>query len=140
LQLKEDKITCERRLNNASSLLDLLASEGERWRDSVQLITDQIKKVVGNVFMSASQMSYLGPFTGQYRESIIARWTRDCAGLGINLSADYSLAQTLADPIEIRRWGISGLPSDSISIDNAIFTTKQTNNNKSQRWPMLIDP
>ena len=63
-QLKEDKITCEKRLNNASSLLDLLASEGERWRDSVQLITDQLRKVVGNVFMSASQMSYLGPFTG----------------------------------------------------------------------------
>ena len=133
-QLKEDKITCEKRLNNASSLLDLLASEGERWRDSVQLITDQLRKVVGNVFMSASQMSYLGPFTGQYRESILAEWMRHCADLGIDLSTHYSLVQTLGDPMEIRKWGISGLPSDRVSIENAIFTIK------SKKWPMLIDP
>lgn len=58
----------------------------------------------------------------------------NCVGLGINLSTDYSLVQTLGDPMEIRKWGISGLPSDRVSIENAIFTIK------SKKWPMLIDP
>ena len=50
------------------------------------------------------------------------------------MSTDYSLVQTLGDPMEIRKWGISGLPSDRVSIENAIFTIK------SKKWPMLIDP
>jgi dynein heavy chain len=50
------------------------------------------------------------------------------------LSPNYSLVQTLGNPIEIRKWGVSGLPSDSVSTDNAIFSLK------CQRWPILIDP
>jgi dynein heavy chain len=42
--------------------------------------------------------------------------------------------QTLGDPVEIRKWGICGLPSDTVSVVNAIFTMK------SHRVPMLIDP
>ena len=52
----------------------------------------------------------------------------------IELSQGYSLVQTLGNPIEIRKWGVNGLPSDQVSIDNAIFTMK------CQRWPILIDP
>ena len=33
--LKADKVKCERRLANASKLLDLLGSEGERWKESI---------------------------------------------------------------------------------------------------------
>lgn len=79
-------------------------------------------------------MSYLGPFTGQYREQMLEEWKRESLALGIPLSGDYSLVQTLGDPVEIRKWGLCGLPGDSVSIDNAIFATK------SSRVPMLIDP
>lgn len=86
------------------------------------------------MFISVAQMSYLGPFTGQYREPMLAEWLAQSAACGIALSENYSLVQTLGDPVEIRKWGISGLPSDQVSIDNAIFTTK------SKSVPMLIDP
>jgi len=79
-------------------------------------------------------MSYLGPFTGQYREPMVATWVQESRDRSVELSEECSLIQTLGDPIEIRRWGIDGLPSDQVSTENAIFTTK------SQRWPMLIDP
>jgi dynein heavy chain len=72
--LKDGKIRCERRLANAGKLLSLLGSEGERWRAGVEEIQAEYTKVVGNVFMSVAQMSYLGPFTGQYREPALAEW------------------------------------------------------------------
>ena len=40
----------------------------------------------------------------------------------------------MASQMEIREWAISGLPSDKVSIDNAIMTTR------AHRWPLLIDP
>ena len=119
---------------NASKLLNLLGSEGHRWQEEIAQIRERMKKFVGDVFVSSSQMSYLGPFTGQYRTPMVDRWVQESLAIGIQLSDDYSLIQTLGDPVEIRKWGINGLPSDQVSIENAIFTTK------SQRWPMLIDP
>jgi dynein heavy chain len=41
-----------------------------------------------------------------------------------NFSEDFSLVKTMGDPIDIRKWKINGLPNDSVSIDNAIFTMK----------------
>ena len=93
-----------------------------------------MKKFIGDVFVSASQMSYLGPFTGQYREILVSQWIRQSLKNHIELSENYSLVQTLGDPVEIRKWSVCGLPVDSVSVDNAIFTMK------SQRWPILIDP
>ncbi len=31
-------------------------------------------KIIGDVFLSAATISYLGPFTGAYREPIIKLW------------------------------------------------------------------
>jgi dynein heavy chain len=92
--------------------------------------------VVGNVFMSVAQMSYLGPFTGPYREAMIGDWIKQSQSgtMSMQLSENYSLVQTLGDAVEIRKWGVCGLPGDLVSIDNAVFTTR------SGRVPMLIDP
>lgn len=40
----------------------------------------------------------------------------------------------LGNPVEIRNWGLFGLPNDSFSIENAII------NAKTRRWPLFIDP
>lgn len=37
-------------------------------------------------------------------------------------------------PVEVRDWRMQGLPTDSISIDNAIMATR------GDRWPMMVDP
>jgi dynein heavy chain len=82
-KLNKDKVTCEKRLVNASKLLNLLGSEGERWKEEITLIKDRMKKFVGDVFVSSSQMSYLGPFTGQYREPLIAQWIEESINTNI---------------------------------------------------------
>ena len=53
---------------------------------------------------------------------------------GINCSATYSLTDVLGDPVTIRQWLISGLPNDTLSIENGILVAN------SRRWPLMIDP
>ena len=88
----------------------------------------------GNVFLAAATLSYLGPFTGRYRERLIRQWIRSCRTRGIKIVQDYSLVGTLGDQIKIRDWNLNGLPSDPVSVDNAILAAK------SARWPLMIDP
>jgi dynein heavy chain len=35
---------------------------------------------------------------------------------------------------QVREWAIWGLPTDSVSVDNGILTTR------GKRWPLMIDP
>ncbi len=73
-QLSDDKIKCERRLTNAGKLIGLLGDEGERWEASVGVMEVEIEKLIGNVFIAAASISYVGPFTGFYRDILIDQW------------------------------------------------------------------
>ena len=67
---------------------------------------------MGNIFIAASSLSYFGPFTGSYRKTMEAEWIRICKENDLPVSEDYSMIKTLGDPVEIRNWGMFGLPSD----------------------------
>ncbi len=133
-QLSDDKIRSERRLTNAGKLINLLGDEGERWLASVGIMEAEIEKLIGNVFIAAASISYIGPFTGFYRDILIEQWVELCKYEQLPLSDKYSLVNTLGDPVEIRNWNLYSLPSDSVSIDNGILATK------TNRWPLMIDP
>lgn len=62
------------------------------------------------------------------------QWQQQLQHLAIPHTAGCDLQTTLADPVEIRAWGIAGLPSDDHSIENGIIMEK------ARRWPLLIDP
>ncbi len=79
-------------------------------------------------------MAYIGPFTRLYREKMVNKWLGLCKTSGLSVSEDYSITSTLGNPVEIRNWGVHGLPSDNVSIENGIFCTKSNN------WPLMIDP
>merc|ERR1719160_2411829 len=40
----------------------------------------------------------------------------------------------MGNPLEMRNWGIQGLPSDSVSLNNGVMVVR------TKRWPLLIDP
>lgn len=62
-QLSDDKVTCERRLTNAGKLIGLLGDEGERWLLTVDVLNKESEMLVGDVFIAAASISYMGPFT-----------------------------------------------------------------------------
>jgi dynein heavy chain len=89
---------------------------------------------VGDVFLASASIAYLGAFTGPYRQTLAKSWGAACTNLGIAASPDFTLRGVLAAPVEVREWNMWGLPSDGVSIDNAILVTR------GKRWPLMIDP
>ena len=105
-----------------------------RWKGTVGSLDSQLRDLIGDCFLSAAVVSYLGPFTGDYRTDILESWTSMATELEIPCSAQFSLADTLSKPVDIRQWQIDGLPTDVVSSDNAVMVTR------GQRWPLMIDP
>lgn len=130
---KESQLT-QNRLTRAEKLTVGLKDEYLRWKGSVGSLDMQLRDLIGDCFLSAALVSYLGPFTGDYRTEILADWTSMAEELQIPCSQSFSLAGTLSKPVDIRQWQIDGLPTDAVSSDNAVMVTR------GQRWPLMIDP
>ncbi len=85
-----------------------------RWLQRSDELTAALRSLVGDVFLAAACISYLGPFTGPYREALLRGWAARCREAGIPTSADgggggggsFSLPATLVSPVEIREWGM----------------------------------
>ena len=60
------------RLLRAEKLRVGLADEHVRWISTVENIEKEAAKLIGDVFLSAACISYYGPFTGKYREELLA--------------------------------------------------------------------
>lgn len=122
------------KLGRAEQLIELTAEEGENWKATLAVLKEEASKLVGDIFLAAASISYIGPFTGVYRDKIIAAWLAKLQEYGVPCSETYKLRNVLGNPVQIRNWTINSLPSDTVSIDNATIATR------SQRWPLMIDP
>merc|ERR1711871_149543 len=123
-RLEDEASLTEARLKRAGKLTGALADEAERWGIEVQEITAQSKLLVGDVFVSSACISYFGAFNGTYRDRITATWLAGCHEFNIPTADNFSLMKVLGDPVMIREWGVQGLPSDQVSIDNGILVTR----------------
>ncbi|KAL4466850.1 hypothetical protein ABPG74_010447 [Tetrahymena malaccensis] len=130
---KEIQTTADR-LVRAEELTQGLADEQIRWKETVGTLGDQIKLLVGDVFVAGASVTYYGPFTGTYREDLVKQWLQKCEDMQIPKSENYVLENVLGDPVEIRNWNAKGLPSDSVSINNGILV------HSCRNYPLLIDP
>ena len=129
----EGQLTSDR-LERAEMLTGGLASEGVRWEATVKTYDKQIKNLIGDVLLSAACISYFGAFTGTYRTEMVENWVNGTRERGIPASDHPSLFGTMGDPVAAREWMMFGLPSDAVSMDNAILVTR------GKRWPLMIDP
>jgi hypothetical protein len=68
------------------------------------------------------------------RQALLTSWIAGCKDLGIPVSEDVTLRGVLASPVELREWGLAGLPADDVSVDNGVLVTR------GRRWPLMIDP
>lgn len=132
LEFEMDRST--KRMARAEKLVVLLADEGVRWEQTIQVISAEIEQLVGNVFISCACISYFGAFTGQYREKLVEKWVEGCIEREIPTAEDFTLVKTMGDPVIIRNWGIAGLPSDNVSCENGILAMT------AERYALCIDP
>jgi dynein heavy chain len=90
--------------------------------------------MTGNIVLAAGYVSYLGCYTAKYRLELLQNWQKFLNTNNIKNDLNFTVRQTLGNPISIRDWNIKGLPKDDLSIENGIISTNAT------RWPLLIDP
>ena len=48
---------------NAEKLTFLLADEGIRWKEQIEMLAINIQELIGDIFLSTAIISYLGAFT-----------------------------------------------------------------------------
>ena len=133
-QLEKKEQSCKVQLSNADKLIGGLGGEEARWRDTVEALKVAYVNILGDVIVSAGTISYLGPFTADFRLSLVTSWQAGLKEYGLPHTPGCNLEVTLADPVKVRSWQICSLPSDSLSTQNAIIM------DNGRRWPLLIDP
>ncbi|NXD64149.1 DYH1 protein, partial [Eolophus roseicapillus] len=129
-----------------TALINSLADEKVRWQDTVDSLDYKINNINGDMLVAAGFVTYLGPFTGDYRISLCKEWLRQLSENSIPHTQEPNLISTLGDPVEIRSWKascrrtqhfrlkIAGLPNDTLSVENGVIAQF------SQRWTLYIDP
>lgn len=132
--LEENIEICSQKLIRAEKLISGLGGEKDRWTEAARQLGIRYNNLTGDVLVSSGTVAYLGAFTVDYRAQCQKEWLAGCKERVIPGSSDFSLSNTLGDPVKIRAWQIAGLPVDSFSIDNGIIVSN------SRRWALMIDP
>lgn len=124
------------KLVRAEKLTNGLSEEYKRWTLTVKDLETSRSTLLGDALLATGYVTYLGPFTSDFRRVITEQWTQQIQKFGIPIRIDrqFSLEEALGNSLQIRSWKIAGLPSDSLSIANAIIATR------SRRWCLMIDP
>eukprot|EP00756_Hemistasia_phaeocysticola_P037793 Hpha_TRINITY_DN16720_c2_g4::TRINITY_DN16720_c2_g4_i3::g.79638::m.79638/K10408/DNAH; dynein heavy chain, axonemal len=132
-RLEENIKVTEGRLVNADKLISGLGSESKRWEESVIRLSQEEFTVLGTMLLASGCVAYVGPFTALFRSNLIEGWTKSIQEDGIPVDEQFGF-ETIPDPVQVRNWGIKGLPMDKFSIENATIVSK------SPRWTLCIDP
>ncbi|XP_010216373.1 PREDICTED: dynein heavy chain 3, axonemal [Tinamus guttatus] len=133
-ELENNIEICSEKLVRAEQLISGLGGEKDRWTEAARLLGIRYIDLTGDVLLSSGTVAYLGAFSVDYRLECQKQWQVLCSEKNIPCSSDFSLSNTLGDPVKIRAWQIAGLPIDSFSIDNGLIVSN------SRRWALMIDP
>lgn len=133
--LQERAAKTRRKMDQANRLINGLKDERKRWENDANNFASSKSKLVGDVAKACAFVSYCGPFTAEFRQILLEDYFhKDLTDRNIPRSEDLALTSFLVDTATVGEWNLQGLPSDDLSIQNAIMVTR------SSRFPLLIDP
>ncbi|XP_017887523.2 dynein beta chain, ciliary-like [Ceratina calcarata] len=121
----------------ANRLVNGLASEKIRWTEEVGQLTDSCVTIPGDILLVTAFLSYMGCFTRRYRSDLMfENWLPFLENLEekIPRTEGLDVLSFLTDDAQIAQWNNEGLPSDTMSSENATILMN------SSRWPLMIDP
>lgn len=143
-EAEAEKKRCQDEADNTAHQIDLayrlvngLQSENVRWRDLIYSFETKLVTLPGDILLISCFISYVGCFTRRYRlELLRTKWIPTF--LRIKPEISYSECNDplslICDDAQIAEWNNEGLPSDSMSTENAVILMNST------RWPLIIDP
>ena len=101
---------------------------------ATQDLTVAVDNCIGDILISAGFISYLGPFTAEFRTEIGDSWRERLIEFKIQHTEGCDITQTLVEPVKLRIWQMYGLPTDPLSTQNGIML------DRARRWSLFIDP
>lgn len=138
------KMKCQAEADATATMIDLanrlvngLASENVRWRETVLFLKRSGVTIPGDVLLVTAFISYVGCFTRKYRLDMMNKsWLPFLDKLEVKIPMTEKLdpLSLLTDDAQIAKWNNEGLPSDRMSAENATILSN------SSRWPLMIDP
>jgi dynein heavy chain len=135
LELKEMAEVMKRRLIAADKLISGLGSEQTRWSHDLAELKEQRTQLLGDCLLVAGFLSYCGALNWELRNELLyTKWMGDLQERKIPLTANFKVEKLLISEVEISKWAQEGLPTDELSVQNGILTTK------GSRYPVCIDP
>eukprot|EP00928_Gymnodinium_smaydae_P031101 TRINITY_DN22944_c0_g4_i1.p1 TRINITY_DN22944_c0_g4~~TRINITY_DN22944_c0_g4_i1.p1 ORF type:complete len:1938 (-),score=445.97 TRINITY_DN22944_c0_g4_i1:215-5482(-) len=132
--LKETAAAMQRQMDAANKLLSGLSGENARWTEDSKNFALRRKKLVGDVGVVCAFVTYVGPFNTEFRDRLYAAFLADTQKRQVPAHAKTDVVPFLVDQGTMGEWALEGLPSDELSIQNAIMVTR------SSRFPLMVDP
>lgn len=134
IRLEDNAAMLQRKLDQASALINGLAGERMRWGEDSKMFAETKRRLLGDCAVACAFLSYCGPFNQQYRQYLLnEKFTADCRKRGVPVTKDLDVVAFL-DQGNIGDWNLQGLPTDPLSVQNGILVTR------ASRYPLLIDP
>ncbi|KAJ3052006.1 Cytoplasmic dynein 2 heavy chain 1 [Rhizophlyctis rosea] len=111
----------------AQELLHKLSGEGKRWSAQYKEINEELGLLPRNALLSAAFVTYLAGESEDVRQRLVKDWEKI---VGVN----FEFRSVMSSESEQLVWKSEGLPSDALSLENAIVIL---NGNVT---PLVIDP
>ncbi|NXI65822.1 DYHC2 protein, partial [Anseranas semipalmata] len=127
-KLEAELSKAQKTLKAAEVLINQLDREHKRWSIQVSEITDELSTLPRRAQLAAAFITYLSAAPEDQRKTRLDEWTKS-AGL-----EKFDLRRFLCTESEELVWKSEGLPSDDLSIENALVILQ------SKVCPFLIDP
>ena len=134
-KLQDEADLTKKRMDAANALISGLAGEKVRWTEQSAEFADEISRLVGDCAVACAFMSYCGPFNKTFRDKLVQEYfIDDMTGKAVPFTKNLSLIDMLTNDAIRGEWNLQGLPTDDLSVQNGILTTK------ASRYPIMIDP
>eukprot|EP00435_Cladocopium_sp_Y103_P019454 s3864_g4.t1 len=134
-ELEANKEAQKRKTEAANRLLKGLETEQDRWTEDAATFASRRLKLVGDVALAGGFVTYCGPFNSEFRDKITQEnFMQDIRQLKVPANNRVNMVEFLVDEGTVGEWSLDGLPSDELSIQNAIMVTR------SSRYPLMVDP
>ncbi|XP_019385809.1 PREDICTED: cytoplasmic dynein 2 heavy chain 1 [Crocodylus porosus] len=126
--LEAELAKAQKTLKAAEVLINQLDREHKRWNIQVAEITDELSTLPKRAQLAAAFITYLSAAPEDQRKASLDEWTKSAR------LEKFDLRRFLCTESEELIWKSEGLPSDDLSIENALVILQ------SQICPFLIDP
>ncbi|OON23868.1 ATPase family protein, partial [Opisthorchis viverrini] len=151
-RLKVELDRAKETLASAEALVGELEGEHARWKKQVNELTVKLTALPPLALLSAAFITYLSASPEHVRKSQMCEWVRQLTALGMTIPNESLYLQASSDPnhfgeakgFDVLRflttereqlvWRNQGLPSDQLSIENAVVILE------TGMCPFIVDP